>query len=90
MGIVKEGKGGLVGNAGEYFIVGELLRRGITAGLVPRNAPHLDILATNQTKTVRIRGRLSPALQRLGNGYQRRMAKCFMRWAKRITPYWWI
>ena len=57
MGIVKEGKGGLVGNAGEYFIVGELLRRGITAGLVPRNAPHLDILATNQTKTVRIRAK---------------------------------
>jgi len=38
---MKEGKGTLVGNSGEYFVVAELLKQGIVATLTPRNAPDL-------------------------------------------------
>jgi hypothetical protein len=54
-GRIKSGEGTLIGNAGEYFVVAELLKRGVIAALAPRNAPAFDILATNQEKTVRIR-----------------------------------
>lgn len=54
-GQVKAGKGTLVGNAGEYYVMAELLRRGIIAALAPRNAPSFDILATNDDRTIRIR-----------------------------------
>ena len=55
MGKIKEGLGTLIGNAGEYYVMAELLKRGIIAALAPRNAPGFDILATNPEKTVRIR-----------------------------------
>ena len=45
----------LVGNTGEYFVMAELLRRGVIAGLTPRNAPAFDILATCAERAVRIR-----------------------------------
>jgi len=54
-GRVKKGLGTLVGNAGEYFVMGELLRRECIAALAPRNAPAFDILATRGGRTVRIR-----------------------------------
>ena len=54
-GLIKQGKGTLIGNAGEYFVVAELLARGIVAALAPRNAPSFDVLATKGDKTVRIR-----------------------------------
>ena len=54
-GRIKSDEGTLIGNAGEYFVVAELLKRGVIAALAPRNAPAFDILATNQEKTVRIR-----------------------------------
>jgi hypothetical protein len=54
-GQVKAGKGTLVGNAGEYYVMAELLKRGIIAALAPRNSPAFDILATKEDKTVRIR-----------------------------------
>jgi len=47
--------GRLVGNAGEYFVMAELLRRGVIVGLTPRNAPEFDILATRGERAVRIR-----------------------------------
>jgi len=37
MGDIKEGKGTIIGNAGEYLVVGELLRRGIVAAPAPRS-----------------------------------------------------
>lgn len=49
------GSTGLVGNAGEYYVVAELLKRGVIASLTPRNAVAFDILATKGSKTVRIR-----------------------------------
>jgi hypothetical protein len=55
MGKIKEGLGPLIGNAGEFYVMAELLKRGIIAGLTPRNAPAFDILATNIQKTVSIR-----------------------------------
>ncbi|MEX2161826.1 MAG: hypothetical protein WD751_07925 [Anaerolineales bacterium] len=55
IGRIKSGEGTLIGNAGEYFVTAELLKRGIIAALAPRNAPAFDILATNRSKTVRIR-----------------------------------
>jgi hypothetical protein len=54
-GKIKVGEGTLIGNAGEYYVVAELLRRGIIAALAPRNAPAFDVLATKGKITVRIR-----------------------------------
>lgn len=54
-GRVKAGEGTLVGNAGEFYVVAELLKRGVIAALAPRNSPSFDILATKGDKTVRIR-----------------------------------
>ena len=54
-GRIKAGEGALIGNAGEYYVVAELLKRGIIAALAPRNSPAFDILATNSERTVRIR-----------------------------------
>ncbi len=52
---IKAGLGPLIGNAGEYAVMSELLKRDIIAALAPRNAPAFDILATKGDKTVRIR-----------------------------------
>lgn len=54
-GRIKAGEGMLIGNAGEYYVVAELLKRGIIATLAPRNAPSFDILAIRENHTVRIR-----------------------------------
>ncbi|NCO65545.1 MAG: hypothetical protein COW32_07300 [Candidatus Aquicultor secundus] len=51
----KNGKGILFGNSGEYFVMAELLRRGINAALITRNAPEYDILATSDNSAVKIR-----------------------------------
>jgi hypothetical protein len=54
-GRIKKGLGTLIGNAGEYYVIAELLKRGVIAALAPRNAPGFDILATHLGKTVKIR-----------------------------------
>ena len=54
-GKIKAGEGGLIGNAGEFYVMAELLKRGVIAGLTPRNARAFDILATKDNKTVKIR-----------------------------------
>ncbi len=54
-GRIKLGEGALIGNAGEYFVIAELLKRGVIAALAPRNAPAFDILAANKEKNIRIR-----------------------------------
>jgi len=54
-GRIKAGEGTLIGNAGEYYVVAELLKRGIVASLAPRNAPGFDVLATRDHFTARIR-----------------------------------
>lgn len=55
----RKGLGTLVGNAGEHFVMAELLRRECVGALAPRNAaPAFDILATRGGRTVRIRDRL--------------------------------
>ncbi len=51
----KRGLTSIVGSAGEYLVMGELLRRGVLAALVPKNAPGFDILATDRRRTVHIR-----------------------------------
>lgn len=55
VGRIKAGEGTLIGNAGEYYVVAELLKRGVVAALAPRNAPGFDVLATNGRLTARIR-----------------------------------
>jgi hypothetical protein len=55
MGKIKEGRGTIIGNAGEYLVVGELLRRGIIAAPAPRNIPGFDVLATSGFKSLNIR-----------------------------------
>ena len=54
-GRIKAGEGTLIGNAGEYYVAAELLKRGVVAALAPRNAPAFDILAARGGKTIRIR-----------------------------------
>ncbi|OFV80977.1 MAG: hypothetical protein A2W26_05210 [Acidobacteria bacterium RBG_16_64_8] len=54
-GRIKRGEGTLIGDAGEFAVMSELLKQGIMAALAPRNAPWFDILATNGQRTVRIR-----------------------------------
>jgi hypothetical protein len=44
-----------VGDAGEHFVLGELLRRGILAAQSPRNAPDHDIIAVDGKKSLKIR-----------------------------------
>jgi hypothetical protein len=53
-GEIKKGRGALIGNAGEYAVMSELLRRGWIAALAPRNAPDFDIMATDREVDVRI------------------------------------
>ena len=54
-GRIKAGEGTFIGNAGEYYVMAELLKRGIVAALAPRNTPAFDILATKGNRTIRIR-----------------------------------
>jgi len=54
-GKIKAGEGSLVGNAGECYVMAELLKRGIIAALTHRNAPSFDILAAKRNRTVSIR-----------------------------------
>ena len=54
-GRIKAGEGVLIGNAGEYYVIAELLKRGVVAALTPRNTPAFDVLATKGNRTVRIR-----------------------------------
>jgi hypothetical protein len=55
MGKIKEGKGTIIGNAGEYLVVGELLKRGVVAAPAPRNTPGFYVMATNGIKSLNIR-----------------------------------
>jgi hypothetical protein len=55
MGEIKEGKGTIIGNAGEYLVVGELLKRKIIAAPAPRGNPGFDVLATDGTNSLNIR-----------------------------------
>jgi hypothetical protein len=54
-GRIKKGEGALIGNAGEYYVMAELLKKGVVAGLAPRNAMGFDILATHKNKRISIR-----------------------------------
>ena len=54
-GQIKAGKGPLIGNAGEYFVVAELLRRGVIAALAPRNTPGFDVMAAEASRSANIR-----------------------------------
>lgn len=54
-GRIKSGEGTLIGNAGEFYVAAELLKRGVIAAPAPRNTPAFDILAAKGKKTVRVR-----------------------------------
>ena len=54
-GRIKAGKGTLLGDAAEHFVLAELLRREIVAALAPRNMPSYDILAINGTNSAKVR-----------------------------------
>ena len=55
IGKIKSGLGTLIGNAGEYYVMAELLKRDWIAAMAARNAPDFDILVTNAEKTVKVR-----------------------------------
>ena len=54
-GSIKHGEGPLIGNAGEHYVLAELLKRGCVAGMTPRNAPAFDILGWKGSRQFRIR-----------------------------------
>jgi hypothetical protein len=54
-GDIKAGKSAIVGAAGEYFVMAELLRQGWVAGLTPRGAPDFDIVASKDGQTIHVR-----------------------------------
>jgi hypothetical protein len=54
-GEIKQGRGTIIGNAGEYLLVGELLKRGVVAAPAPRNTPGFDVLATTGQQSCNIR-----------------------------------
>ncbi|PKB67780.1 MAG: hypothetical protein BZY81_03885 [SAR202 cluster bacterium Io17-Chloro-G4] len=54
-GEIKRGRSTIIGNAGEYLLVGELLKRGIVAVPAPRNTPGFDVLATTGQRSCNIR-----------------------------------
>ncbi|MBK8253549.1 MAG: hypothetical protein IPK82_12885 [Polyangiaceae bacterium] len=64
-GKIKSGLGALIGNAGEYYVVAELLKREVVAALAPRNAPGFDVLATKGGRTARIRVKTKSAEQKI-------------------------
>ena len=64
-GDIKAGKSTLIGSAGEYFVMGELLRQGWLAGLTPRGARDFDILATKEHRTIHVRVKTKTADSKL-------------------------
>lgn len=54
-GPIKTGRGPLIGDAGEHFVVAELLRRGWLAALAPRNSTAFDVLATRGERMIKLR-----------------------------------
>jgi hypothetical protein len=64
-GDVKAGRSTLIGAAGEYFAMGELLRRGWLAGLTPRGARDFDIVATKDGLTIHVRVKTKTADSKL-------------------------
>ena len=49
----------LSGIAGEYFVAGELSRRGYIASITLKNTAHIDVLASNGEKAVNIQVKTS-------------------------------
>jgi len=49
------GKRIFIGSAGEYYVMAELLKRGIISALAPRNTPVFDILAVKGKSSIKIR-----------------------------------
>jgi hypothetical protein len=49
------GKTAFIGDAGEHFVLAELLRRRIVAALAPRNIANYDILAVEGSQSLKIR-----------------------------------
>lgn len=64
-GDIKAGKSAIVGAAGEYFVMGELLRRGWLAGLTPRGSRDFDIIATKDGETIHVRVKTKTADSKL-------------------------
>lgn len=64
-GDVKAGRSPLIGNAGEYYVMAELLARGWVAGLTPRGAGGHDIIAKKGERMVEIRVKTKTADARI-------------------------
>ncbi len=54
-GDIKAGRSPLIGNAGEYYVMAELLMRGWVAGMTPRGAHAHDIIATKGERVIEVR-----------------------------------
>ena len=77
IGDIKAGKSEIIGAAGEYFVMAELLRQGWIAGLTPRGARDFDIIATRDGKTIHIRVKTKTANSKLFRWNLRKDDKVF-------------
>jgi len=64
-GDIKAGKSAIIGSAGEYFAMAELLRQGWLAGLTPRGSRDFDIVATRDGQTIHVRVKTKTADSKL-------------------------
>ena len=90
-GDIKAGKSTIIGAAGEYFVMAELLRRGWVAGLTPRGAPDFDIVATKDGWTIYVRVKTKTADAKLFRWNLRSDHKVFRDpISESDFAYWWI
>jgi hypothetical protein len=64
-GDIKAGNSAIIGAAGEYFVMAELLKRGRLAGLAPRGTRDFDIIATKSGSTIHVRVKTKTADSKL-------------------------
>src|SRR4051812_1558600 len=91
-GDIKAGKGALIGGAGEYLVVGELLKRGWLAALTPRGMKHFDVFATKGDKTIYLRVKTKSADADIFRWNRRKggQRSCWKSLMAEIFAYWWI
>lgn len=67
-----------IGNSGEHYVMGELLKRKFISGLTPRNTTGFDIIAIKNGKTFQIRVKTKSGVQRNWQLPAKRNGKIFL------------
>ena len=75
----------MIGNAGEFYAMAELTRRGWVAGLTPRNSRAFDILAIKNNKSINIRIKTKTAKSNIFRWNAKRNKEIFLE--KTVEDY---